>query len=198
MICENTSGKFCCEDISKIENYEQAIHDETQVWDCHHRNEIQPDGTRISREDLILHGLYYHRPASELVFITKSEHLRLHHKGKTLSEDTKRKLSEAMKGKPSPNKGKTLSEEQKKRISEANKGNTYWLGRHHSEETRRKMSEAKKGKQTFLGLKHSEETKRRISEWNKGRKMSEETRRRMSEAQKARWTNRKLQNECED
>lgn len=43
-------------------------------------------------------------------------------KGVTLSEETKRKISQSKKGKPSTNKGKTLSEEHKSKISEAKKG----------------------------------------------------------------------------
>ena len=42
-------------------------------------------------------------------------------KKKPFSEEHKRKLSEAKKGKPSPNKGSTLSEETKRKISEAQK-----------------------------------------------------------------------------
>ena len=105
------------------------------------------------------------------------------HKGKTHSEESKRKMSEV-------NKGKTLSEEHKIKLSEAKKGKTF------SEESKRKMSEAHKGK-TF-----SEEHKRKISETNKGRTLSEETRRKMSEARKGRkwWNdgcgNRKRMLEC--
>ena len=40
MINEHNAKKFCKEDISKIENYDKAIADTTQVWDCHHRTEI--------------------------------------------------------------------------------------------------------------------------------------------------------------
>ena len=29
--------KFCNEDISLIENYNKAISDSNQTWDCHHR-----------------------------------------------------------------------------------------------------------------------------------------------------------------
>lgn len=43
-----------------------------------------------------------------------------------------------------PNYGKHLSEETKRKISEANKGNKYCLGREISEETRKKISEANK------------------------------------------------------
>lgn len=86
-----------------------------------------------------------------------------------LSEETKRKLSEA-------NKGKKHSEESKRKMSEARKG------KKKSEETKRKMSEANKGK-VF-----SEETKRKLSVVNKlkwkGKKHSEETKRKMSESNK--------------
>jgi hypothetical protein len=56
-----------------------------------------------------------------------------HNKGKSPSEETKRKLSKA-------HKGKTLSEEHKRKLSVISKGKTF------SEQTRRKLSEAKKGK----------------------------------------------------
>ena len=59
--------------------------------------------------------------------------------GKTRSEETKQKLSQA-------SSGKTQSEESKQKISIANKGNKYCLGRQYSEETLEKMSLAKKGK----------------------------------------------------
>ena len=41
-------------------------------------------------------------------------------------EETRRKMSENMKGRPSPNKGKQMSEEQKKKLSESHKGKTTW------------------------------------------------------------------------
>ena len=73
------------------------------------------------------------------------------------SEETKRKISESHKGKPSHLKGKPKSEETKRKLSESMKGNAL------SEETKRKMSEPRKGKH------HSEETKRKMSESLKGR-----------------------------
>jgi hypothetical protein len=88
-----------------------------------------------------------------------------------LSEETKRKLSEA-------NRGKILSEETKRKISETSKGRT------HSEEHKRKLSEAKKGNKNFLGHKHSEEAKRKMSEAKEGKTHSEETKRKMSKAKK--------------
>lgn len=136
MISENVK-KFCNEDISLIENYEKAINDDKQTWDCHHRKETD-EGLSIKQLNKL--GLYLNRPASELIFLTKEEHCRLHHKGKYVSEETKRKNSESHKGQIPWNKGKTniYTEEIKQRMSEAKKGKP------KSEETKMKMSEAAK------------------------------------------------------
>ena len=93
MINEYYAKKFCCEDISLIENYDIAVADTTQTWDCHHRGEILPCG-RFSIADLKKFGLYYKRPASELIFLTKAEHIRLHKSGVPLSEDHKKSIGE--------------------------------------------------------------------------------------------------------
>ena len=78
-------------------------------------------------------------------------------KPKILSEETKRRMSEARRG-------KKLSEETKRKMSEAQKGNTNAKGnkgRKLSEEHKRKISEAHKGKKNGPP---SEETKSKISE----------------------------------
>lgn len=115
-----------------IENYDKAVEDTTRMWDYHHRLETHTsDGERrpidITRKELIALDMYYNRPPEELIFITKEDHLSLHHKGKNyghLSEETKKKMSEAHKGK------------------------------HHSEEARRNMSESHKWKPAWnKGLK---------------------------------------------
>ena len=102
---------------------------------------------------LLTGGIYYNRPADELIFLTHSEHSTLHckgnnyNRGKKLSEEHKRKISESNKGRTSVNKGKHLSEETKRKLSEAAKGKPTWnKGKHHSEEARTKMSESHKGK----------------------------------------------------
>lgn len=118
MINEQYTKTYCCEDISKIENYELAINDKSQMWDCHHKAETLPCG-RFSRNDLKKFNLYFDRPANELIFLTHSEHISLHRKGKKFSEETKRKISEV------------------------------WKGKKHSEETKCKMSEARKGLNTW-------------------------------------------------
>ena len=114
MINEYCAKKFCSDDISLIENYQLAVNDHTQTWDCHHRGEILPCG-RFSRDDLKKFGLYYKRPASELIFLTHSEHRSLHAKGVPLSEAHKKAIGKAHKGVP-------LNEEHKKAISDAKKG----------------------------------------------------------------------------
>ena len=76
-------------------------------------------------------------------------------------------------------KGKNVSEETRKKLSESHKGQTPWnKGKHHSEETKKKISEAQKGKML------SEEAKNKLSEYNKGKKLSEETKKKISECKK--------------
>lgn len=77
-----------------------------------------------------------------------------------------------------PMLGKHCSDSTKKKISEANKG------KKRSLETKRKISEAKKGNKNFLGKQHTDEYKRKMSERMKGRIVSEETRRKLSESHK--------------
>src|SRR5574344_1708226 len=101
--------------------------------------------------------------------------------GKHISEEMKRKLAEAQKGKPSPFKGKHHTEEANRKNSEAHKGKLSPLkGKHFSDEVRRKMSEAQKGH------KISEEGKKHISEVHKGKPFTEEHKRHLSEAAKNR------------
>ena len=177
MIGETYLKSYCCEDISKIENYDKAIADTTQVWECHHRLETHnSDGERrlvdLTMKELKALDMYWNRPVDELIFLTHREHDVLHRKGKRHSEEAKRRISEAKKG-------HEVSAEVRKKISEVHKGNQYNLGKHLSEEHKRKLSEAHKDK------KHgpcSKETKGKISEALKGRKLSEDVRRKISEA----------------
>ena len=141
MINEKQAKIFCKEDISKIENYEAAMNDTTQTWHCHHRTEIW---WNCSAKDLIENECYYHRKACELIFLTPSEHHKLHNKGKHHSEETRRKISESMKGRSTWIKGKTISEEYRKKISESMKGKN--KGKIHTVDTIKKISESMKGK----------------------------------------------------
>lgn len=124
MISERCAKLLCKEDISKIENYDKAITDDTKTWVIHHRDEVKvlPSGVKVirSRQDLIDNGSYYGCSANELIFLTPEEHSRLHHKGVKLSEETRRKISES-------NKGKIMSEESRRKMSETKKGKTTWI-----------------------------------------------------------------------
>ena len=193
MINERQAHKFCKDDISKIENYDKAVNDPIQTWEIHHRLELTMDGEfALSRDQLKMHDMYYNRPYYELIFLTPTEHRRLHMEGKNhpfygkhRSEETRRKLAESKKC-------KSLSEEHRRKISESLKGeNNPFYGKHHTEESRRKMSEAKKGENhPLFGQHHSDDTRRKMSEAQKGIKhghMSEEHRRKISEAVKRRF-----------
>ena len=135
MICERRVKEFCKDDITKIENYEEAKAD-TETWDCHHKLELHPDhSVRFTRASLKKLDLYYNRPASELIFLTKTEHRRLHHNGennplygKHHSDETRKKLSELTKGENHPMYGKHRSEETRKKMSESHKA--HWARRH--------------------------------------------------------------------
>lgn len=184
---------YCCEDISLIENYDKAMADNTQVWDCHHRLEIQEDKI-LTIQDLKNLDLYFHRPANELIFLTHKDHAKLHgdlksdemkekmsriNKGRKFSEEHRRKLSEF-------NKTRVFSKETRQKISEANKG------KKHSEESKKQMSDYwKNNGHPMSGKHHSEEAKKKMSEKakgrigpNRGKKMSEETKKKISETKK--------------
>lgn len=88
------------------------------------------------------------------------------------SEEAKRKMSKARKGKS------FHSEEFKKKLSERMKGNKINLGRHLSEENQRKLIE------TRIGKHLSEETRQKISRANRGKIRSEEIRKEMSKIKK--------------
>lgn len=127
------------------------------------------------------------------------------HKGHAVTKETRRKISAANQGRThseeacrhmsEAHKGKILSEEQKRRISESQKGKTI------SEEQKHKISEAKKGKPNGrLGKHLSAETRAKISEsqkgelnWNFGGTASEETRTKMSKSAAAAWAKRKAE-----
>ena len=107
--------KFC-KDYENIENYGKALKDNFKGWECHHRLQTwTSDGERriinISVAELKALDMYYNRPASELIFLTISEHISLHTKGEN-----------------NPMYGKHHSAESIQKISEANRINR--TGRH--------------------------------------------------------------------
>ncbi len=76
-------------------------------------------------------------------------------KGRKLSDEHKRKISESLMGHPGASLGVKRSDNFKRKLSIANTGKT------HSDETKKRISEMQTGK------KHSEETKKRIAYSNK-------------------------------
>lgn len=138
MINEYSAKRYCKEDLSKIENYDKAIADTSHIWDLHHRTEIW---WNCSAQDLIDNECYYNRKACELIFLTHAEHTRLHNTH--MSEDRRRKMSDSMKGK---NTGRICSEETRKKLVKARKGKTPNKGNHHSAEAKQKISKVGKGK----------------------------------------------------
>ena len=76
--------RICSEDVSLIENYQQAISDTKTIWVLHHRDEyrVLPSGMEVwrSKEDLKEMGRYSGVPANELIFLTPSDHTKLHNK----------------------------------------------------------------------------------------------------------------------
>ena len=119
-------------------------------------------------------------------------------KGRKLTEETRKRMSEAQKGKP----GREKTEEEKKKISEKLKGKTGWSkgltketnesirlasekkkNYHPTEETKRKIGESSKGHHL------SDEARAKISKKNKGKVRTEETKKKLSNSQ---WRKRKV------
>ena len=101
--------------------------------------------------------------------------------GHTVSEETKEKIRQALKGKPNGRKGIPLSMELRQKLSQAHKGvplspehrkalSEGQKGRIFSEETRLKIAERQEGEKNHMFGKHlSEEAKEKIRQANLGR-----------------------------
>lgn len=150
--------RYCREDLSLVENYAEALADNTRTWHIHHRDEIKilPSGMVVRRsiQDLIDAGRYYNCPANELIFVTPELHNTMHFRGCV-----------------GPRKGSTLSTETRKKLREAN------LGKHYSPEVN-----AKKGRTHSV----SPETREKIRQKALGRTVSPELRARISAKLKGR------------
>ena len=124
-----SANEFCKDDITKIENYEQALNDKERTWDIHHRLELTLDGEFAhTPKELERLGMYRNRPYFELIFLTRSEHKKLHNNTKKHKE----KASKSMKKVKHTNewnknvskalKGKSKTKEHIENISKALKG----------------------------------------------------------------------------
>lgn len=106
--------------------------------------------------------------------------------GNLTSEETREKISKALKGRTAPNKGKPMSEEQKKKIGNAHKGKR---PTHEAIEKNRKAHSG--ANNPNYGKHRTEETRKKISNSNKGEKFSDEHRRKLSENKKLYWKRKK-------
>ena len=138
MICIDTVIKYCKDDLSLIENYEEALNS-PETWHCHHRLETD---LNVSKQYLIDHDLYLNRPASELIFLTPSEHSKLHSAGKNFMdnmtseaiEQWRKNLSESHLGENNGMYGKNCKdfmtseaiEQWRKNLSESHLGKDPW------------------------------------------------------------------------
>ena len=102
-------SRYCKDDFCLIENYENAINDKEVTWHCHHRLETDAN---MTQKELKEKNLYFHRPASELIFLTPTEHLHLHNIGE-------RNSIYGMKGADSPCYGRTITEEENSKRSKS-------------------------------------------------------------------------------
>lgn len=196
--------RYCCEDISLIENYYQAL-ESNETFDVHHRLELDT-GVYISSKELMDRNMYYNRPASELILLPHSVHTKMHamfgflnrneniskaRMGHKTSYETRQKIKNSRllhNSKLTEDEWKKeyyCSEETKRKLSESNKGKKH---RPISKEARKKISEKmitkwsnpeykeKLSKRISEGVKNSytEEHKQRIRAANTGRKMSDE------------------------
>ncbi len=120
-------------------------------------------------------------------------------RGKSLTEEIRCKMSVAQRGEKNHQYGKPKTEAARRKISEALRGRP---GKPQTDETRRKISEALRGKPSPLrgrpGKKHTEEARRKMSvaqrgeknHWH-GKRHTDETRYKISEAQRHVWARRK-------
>lgn len=102
-----------------------------QGYDIHHLNGDKLDN-RIQNLQCVEHG----------------NHMRYHHRGKSLPIETRKKMSKARFGKLPWNKGIPCSEETKNKISKSNKGKIY------SDERRMNMSKSKNKSGYYRVFKH--------------------------------------------
>lgn len=102
-------NKFCKEDISLIEGYEEMRASDKQ-YILHHRLEThmrdkstgkidipREPKEYVERDTLKAFGLYWNRPANELIFMEYNEHSSLHIKGRGIKNGGKHKRSDKQK-----------------------------------------------------------------------------------------------------
>lgn len=87
--------KYCPDRFTEIENYEQALADNFIGWNCHHKL----GECCFTKAELKQYGLYENRTPGELIFLTNTEHARLHRSKQKMTDEHKRNISKGVKGK---------------------------------------------------------------------------------------------------
>lgn len=108
---------------------------------------------------------------------------------KTLSDETKNRISNS-------ERGKKITDETKRKMSNSHKGKTFTelhkdkirkksIGKTHSDDVKKRISETQIGNTNMLGKTHTDDVKKRLSEINTGKKHSDETKLKMSQKVKS-------------
>ena len=146
--------------IIKSEQFSKAQRGENNSF--YGRKHSKETRDKISKK-LLEHHPSKGKPCPEHVkkAISKANKGNQYFKGHSLSEASRKKLSDSLKGKPAWNKGIPRTKEVKQAVSRANKGRPAWnkgkkvpqisgenhpmYGKHHQESTRKKISDSHKG-----------------------------------------------------
>lgn len=91
MISIENSKKFCCEDISLVENYKEAVKSSEQ-YDLHHKL-----GLWFNKQWLKDNGFYYEQRAEMLIFMKETEHVALHNACRKWTKESIQKMIESQK-----------------------------------------------------------------------------------------------------
>ena len=147
-------------------------------------------------EEMRLIKLYGRRDLDEHGILTNiCEDSRPPKRTRALTEEHKKKISNAHKGHTAYNPDYKHSKETKQKISLANKGKPgHMAGKLHTEESKQKIANSnkeawtdvkrKEASKRMLGKKFTEEHKKNLSESHKGYIASDETKKKMSDSQK--------------
>lgn len=144
--------QYCCQSIEKIEGYDKMLKS-SKEWCCHHRREIYDNK---SRKQLIDEGLYYNRPASELIFLTQKKHRSLHAKHPT--DEAREKKSAAFTGEKNPmfadNPENYMSDEavKEKHRKQSEKMKEFWSRKREIDPSMKKKTERKSQKTPIVQL----------------------------------------------
>lgn len=117
-----------------------VVHHRDDTEECKKYNDEHYERWGFNEDGSFEYGKY-------VIFMTNSEHMSYHNKCRKVSRETREKRRIKWLGDKNPNWGKPLSDETKAKISNTLKGRMPWMfGKHHSDETKEKLRAANLGK----------------------------------------------------